>query len=337
MATIRVTITVDDIADAIALFDKIKVYRSTTGEGGVYVEITGVGTRIDLVAGQSVYEYVDGAGDPDYWYKSSFFNSVSSLESSLSDAIQGSEDPLYIDVDDLRAEGLTIVAGSADEARALERIRMWQQFIENETGLFFIPRQLTLELDGTGTNLLQLAIPIISVSALYVNDDFDNALGTAYYVAYTGRGGEDGRDDRRNPRIKLVTEETSIFAGVGPLARTNAVFEVGEKNQRVEGSFGFVEPGGCTPAPIRYALTKLVVRSYPKLGLSAGGTTPGGPMIEEETDRHRRKWADPFVGAKVWTVTGDLEVDRILAKYRRPMIVKGPRTLHGRGRRSWSI
>lgn len=337
MATIRVTITVEDIADTLTLFDKIKVYRSTTGEGGPYSELTGVGTRIDLVAGQSVYEYVDGAGDPDYWYKSSFFNSVSSAESSLSAAIQGSEDPLYIDVDDLRDEGLTIAAGSADEARALKRIRTWQQFIENETGLFFIPRQLTLELDGRGTNLLQLAIPIISVSALYVNDDFDTALDAEYYEAYTGRGGEDGRDDRRNPRIKLITAETSIFAGTGPLGKTNAIFEIGEKNQRVEGSFGFVEPGGCTPEPIKYALTKLVIRTYQPLGTSGAGGAPGGPMIEEETDRHRRKWADPFTGNKTFSTTGDPEVDRILAKYRRPMIVKGPRTMHGRGRRSWSL
>jgi hypothetical protein len=337
MATIRVTITVEDITDTMLLFDKIKVYRSTTGEGGAYVEITGVATRIDLVAGKSVYEYVDGAGDPEYWYKSSYFNSVSSTESSLSAAIQGSEDPLYIDVDDLRAEGLTIAAGSADEVRALERIAMWQQWIENQTGLFFIPRQIVMELDGYGTNLLQLAIPIISVTSLYVNADFDTALAAADFVAYTGRGGEDGRDDRKNPRVKLVTGEQSIFAGTGAVGRTNAVFEIGEKNQRIDGSFGYVEPGGCTPGPIKYALKKLVIKTFAPLALTGGGSFPAGPMIEEETDRHRRKWSDPFVGSKAWSKSGDMEVDFILAMYRRPIATKGPRTMHGRGRSSWGF
>ena len=84
MATIQVRVTVDDIDDTISIFDQIKVYRSVTGADGVYSELTGPGTRPVLVAGQSVYEYVDVTGDPTYYYKTSFFNSVSSAESSLS-------------------------------------------------------------------------------------------------------------------------------------------------------------------------------------------------------------------------------------------------------------
>lgn len=335
MATIKVTIKVSDIDDVIALFDQIKVYRSTTGVSGTYSELTGVGTRVDLVAGQSVYEYVDSAGDPAYYYKSSYFNSVSSAESSLSNPIQGSVDPLLVSLDDLRAEGVTIE--TADEERYLERIETWQAWIEQVTGLYFVPRQLTIDYDGTGTNLLQLPMPLVSLTYLYVNGDFDNAVDVDDFVAYTGRGGDDGRDDRRNPRVKLVTTESSIFTGVGPLCRTNAVFEVGEKNQRIEGTFGFVEPDGCAPRPIVYALKKLVVRTGKPLALSGGTAGPAGPVVEEETDRHRRKWGDPYSGAKAWPVSGDLEIDSILARYRRPMIVKGPRTMHGRGRRDWRL
>lgn len=337
MATIRLTITVDDIDATIAIFDKIKVYRSTTGEGGVYSEITGIGTRIELVPGQSVYEYVDASGDPAYFYKSSFFDSISSTESSLSDPQQGSVDPLYIDVDDLRAEGLVIPAGGDEEARALDLIRTYQQLVDAITGQFFIPRQIELEVDGRGTSLLQLPLPIVSVSALYVNDDIENAVDPEDYIVYNGRGGEDGRDDRRNPRIKLASSEGSIFAGVGPVGRSGSVFAIGEKNQVVEGTFGFVEPGGCTPGPIKLAMKRLVIRAYRNPLGTASTNPPAGPALEEETDRHRKKWADPFVGSKLWSVTGtgDVEVDLILSRYKRPLIVKGPRTMHGRNR--WSV
>jgi hypothetical protein len=332
MATIRLTITVADIDGTIALFDQIKVYRSTSGSGGTFVEITTVSTRIDLVAGQSVYEFVDGAGDPTYWYKSSFFNSVSSAESSLSEARQG--DALYIGVDDLRAEGLTIPAGGDEEARALELIKTYQQIVDAITGQFFLPRQLTIDVDGRGVSLLRLPIPIVSVTSLFVNDDFDNAVDPEAYVVYDGRGGDDGRDDRRNPRIKLVSEEQSIFAGVGSVGRTGAVFVVGEKNQRVVGSFGFVESDGCTPLPIQFCMKRLVARAYRSPLGTTDPTTPGGPVIEEETDRHRKRWADPYVGAKAWPVTGtgDQECDLILSRYKRPLIVRGPRTMFGRNR-----
>lgn len=337
MATIRLTIVVDDIDDTITLFDQIKVYRSVVGIGGPFTELTGVGTRIDLIAGQSVYEFVDVSGDPTYYYKSSYFNITSSAESSLSEARLGSVDPLYIDVDDLRAEGLTIVDGSPEEARALELIKTYQEIVDAITRQFFIPRQIVLDLDGSGTSLLQLSIPIISVAALYVNDDFVNAVDVEDYFAYTGRGGEDGRDDRRNPRIKLVTAEQSIFSGVGPVGRSGNVFAVGEKNQRVDGTFGFVDSDGCTPLPIKLAMKRLVIRAYKNPLGTAGANPPAGAAIEEETDRHRKRWADPSVGTKMWAVTGtgDAEVDLILSRYKGPLIVKGPRTMHGRNR--WTV
>lgn len=335
MATIRLTITVEDVDATIAIFDRIKVYRSVTGATGTYLELTGPGTRVALVAGQSVYEYVDASGDPAYWYKSSFFSTSTFAESSLSDARQGSVDPLYIDVDDLRAEGLTIPAGGAEEARALDLIRTYQQIVDGITGNFFIPRQLTLDVDGRGVSLLQLPYAIVSVSAVYANSNFDVALDPESYVVYDGRGGEDGRDDRRNPRIKMVTEEQSVFAGTGSVGRTGAIFEIGEKNQRVEGTFGFVESDGCTPGPIRLVMKRLVIRAYRNpLGSSSGASFASGPVVEEETDRHRREWGDASSAAKVWPVTGtgDLEVDLILARYKRPIVVKGPRTMRGRNR-----
>jgi len=56
------------------------------------VEITNGATRPPLESGRLVYSYTDEYGSEDYWYKSSYFHSVSLLESSKSDAQQGEGD-----------------------------------------------------------------------------------------------------------------------------------------------------------------------------------------------------------------------------------------------------
>jgi hypothetical protein len=85
MATpIKLKIEVDELDNVLQSFDQIKVYRSTTGIGGTYTEITAVGTRIDMIQGQEEYEYDDQNGAITYYYKVSYFNSSSSQESELS-------------------------------------------------------------------------------------------------------------------------------------------------------------------------------------------------------------------------------------------------------------
>lgn len=89
MATIKVKAVVSNLSNVMLVFDQIKVYRSTTGSIGPFIEITGAGTRPALVAGQIVYEFIDLTGDPTYWYQTSYWNSVTSQESRASDAQQG--------------------------------------------------------------------------------------------------------------------------------------------------------------------------------------------------------------------------------------------------------
>lgn len=322
MAVIKLTITVDDIAAVLTTFDKIKVYRSVTVEAGPYVELTTALTRIDLVAGTSVYTFDDTAGDAAYYYKVSYFNSTSLLESSLSDSILGDVDPLYVSIQDIRDEG---VPTTITDSVILSRIRSYQAFIEKITRQWFIPKQMVWDFDGNGTILAQFPVPIISVTNLYVNDDFSNAVVTTDYQAYTGRGDSE-RDDRKNPRVKLITGETSIFSGTGYIRNRQLVFEVGEKNCRLEGTFGYVEPDGCVPHPIQHALKKLVIANAKPI--YSAGTSIAGPIIEEETDRHRRKYSDPSTSTKFHSSTGsgDREVDMILAGYRAPYAMGAPRT-----------
>lgn len=87
MAVVQINWTVDELASVLALFDVHKVYRSTTGQSGPYTELTTPATRVPLVIGQTSYSYDDLTGDNDYWYKVSYYNSTTLLESQASDPI----------------------------------------------------------------------------------------------------------------------------------------------------------------------------------------------------------------------------------------------------------
>jgi hypothetical protein len=106
---IRITIAVASLEEVQAVFNVIKVYRSTTGIAGIYTEVTTPTTRLTLENGVFAYRYTDTAGDPDYYYRSSYYNSGSTLESSLSDPQQGEGDSALdvISVAELKSTFLT--------------------------------------------------------------------------------------------------------------------------------------------------------------------------------------------------------------------------------------
>ncbi len=81
---IRITIQVNDINTVISVYDTIRIYRSDASDG-TYVLI---GTT-SLQAGVSNYTYVDVDGTPDNWYKSTYYNTSTTNESSFSNATQG--------------------------------------------------------------------------------------------------------------------------------------------------------------------------------------------------------------------------------------------------------
>ena len=67
-------------------FDQVKIYRSTDG-GSNYSVLTTVNLDVDNADLETIYD--DTTGTSSYYYKTSLYHSVSTLESALSDAIQG--------------------------------------------------------------------------------------------------------------------------------------------------------------------------------------------------------------------------------------------------------
>jgi len=87
---IKLTIEVTDIAVVIGLYDRIRIYTSDS-ENGTYTYLA----MVPLVAGTSVYTYNHITGTSDTWYRSSYYNTTTGAESSLSNAANGTAPALY--------------------------------------------------------------------------------------------------------------------------------------------------------------------------------------------------------------------------------------------------
>jgi len=316
MATVKIRIRVRELSNVMTQFDKIKVYRSDAKDG-TYAEITDALSRITLVAGQTVYEYIDNtAPTSSYWYKTSYYHSVSGLESSLSAAMQGIDGGLYCTLQDIRDEGITDTELSDD--RALKLSTLWQRWFEDKTGNFFTPKEDTVDLDGDGSRMLLLPVPIISVDELYINDDFTTVVDPTVYAVYNGRGPV--RDDRRNPHI-MLKGTAGLFSASG------SKFEIGDLNQRVVGTWGYTESDGSTPLAVSRAILILINATKEYLPDDEIDQLAAGRLVEEVTDRHRKQYADLFNRLKTWGPTGITEVDDAIRKYRRPHRIAAPRTM----------
>ena len=218
------------------------------------------------------------------------------------------------------------------DAQIDELILEWQDFLERATGQFYDPRILEFFLDGSGSNLLQLPLPIIDLEWIRINESTTN-LSADEFVVYNGR--QMPNDDRTNPRIKLKSFAPSIFSDPEfrhtPFKRPRN-FLPGSQNQQIRGTWGYVEADGITAPPlILKALRRLVMRDAEAIadgGSPSGGgsgPSPAGTVLEEWTDGHKIKYGDPGVAPVTATSTGDSEVDRIIKMFKRPLAIGGAR------------
>ena len=93
--TITATKFAHDVDDPVYVlkWDQMKLYRSVTGVDGSYAQL-GTTFDIDFDNASLLTIYDDTAGLTSYYYKASYWDSVSSLESDLTDPIAGSGYPV---------------------------------------------------------------------------------------------------------------------------------------------------------------------------------------------------------------------------------------------------
>lgn len=248
-----------------------------------------------------------------------------SEEFEVSSIAAAASDDLYITVTDVRNTGIDVSIASDTEIETAIRIN--QQFIERATRQWFNPREVTLKMDGNGSDTLFLPVPVIEVEHVKINDRAD-IIDPSRYRVYNGRLLP---DDRKNPRIKLVRSmsESDIFSDPFRSNRP-ATFIKGWQNQEIKGTFGYVEQDESTPELIKRALLKLVVdRLLNPVFIPIGGPAPPplppgplGNVLRETTDGHTIqytfvKFGDTRAGLSGYTM--DREVLTIIDLYKAPM------------------
>lgn len=268
------------------------------------------------------------ASDP-YQLGSEDFEVLVHSAGTSDDLYLGVTGDLYIGVDAIRAQGLT--SSMASDSSVLAAIATWQAFLERACRQWFAPKTMIIKFDGTDSDAIHFGVPIISIDYLKINSsttELDPGLYKVYNsIAYP--------DDRRNPRIKLVSEdEMDIYTA--PMIFGRHRFRKGRQNQEVKGTFGYVETDGSTPRLIKHALTKLVIEKLAKPILTPPGAEPvplppllSGIIKREVTDGHSLEYA--VAGGELSTrkpglsgITMDQEILDIIRLYKAPIGIATP-------------
>jgi len=129
MALIRLNILVDNIDTVRILYDQIKIERNTVEsneDSTLWASLVDLGTPnsnlayLQLQSGQSNYLAYDTSGDPDYWYRSYYYNSTTSGTSGPSEAVKGESPDLFYNP--LFPPELDL---SVEEQQVVDRIRLF--------------------------------------------------------------------------------------------------------------------------------------------------------------------------------------------------------------------
>jgi hypothetical protein len=234
----------------------------------------------------------------------------------------GGPSVLYNDVADVRAMGLTDPPFT--DAQILEALTTWQMVLERACRQWFYDRELTLQLDGNDSDTLHLGVPIISVEYLKINRS-DLELSTDRYEVYNRQY----PDDRRNPKIRLRHSRQLSDIYIAPWSLGELKFHKGYRNQEIKGRFGFIEPDGSTPAPIKHAHLKLTIEKLTHPYYVPAGEVPptpsevyAGVVVEEKTDGHSIKYGSSSYKERrvgLSGITQDPEILDIIKLYRAPI------------------
>ncbi len=220
----------------------------------------------------------------------------------------------YCTIAEVRAEGL--VAADAADARVTATIALAGAYIDKMTGQFFEKTREVVKLDGNGTDVLQLPVPIVGgaiddvIHTITVWDssitvDVDNI--TLYNQS--GRT----KDDRNNPKI--------VFVGSTGTWLTS-VWSRGDLNIEIDAEWGYVDWDGSvtwtTPVLIKDVCLALVMREY---GLKTDAYFLGDKnayRIKRESTRGREVEYEGLSDLNLTgNLTGDPAIDSVLASFRR--------------------
>lgn len=211
----------------------------------------------------------------------------------------------YATIQDLRDEGVT--SEQASDARIRLALGTATATVERLTRQWFEPRPMTLVLDGTGRNALELRVPVAAVAEVRIDGVAVPAGDLVIYARHLD--GMLSPDDRRAPSVGL----------------RGGRFPRGQQNVEVDGVFGFTEAlgsgfdVGATPWLIRHVTKLLAMRELEQLTSPDRAAARNGHRVIEEQTRDQRYVLAPMQGSTFMGATGDPEIDGILVLFRAPI------------------
>ena len=215
--------------------------------------------------------------------------------------------------------GVTIASLSNDNVARL--IYQWQQYIDERCGQLFRPYYHALVLTGSGTRLLQLPAPVLGLESITMNGASSVSSSSAFDVFWDDvlRSSSFAQRQARNPRVKIKQYNDSINIWER-LDIGDSKFLIATQ-QTVVGMYGFREPGNVCPPAITEAVIELLRIHGDKYGVAGldEGAGQHGPITEEKTDIHTRKWANHPAFSVSALASGSARVEQIIRMYRRPM------------------
>lgn len=203
----------------------------------------------------------------------------------------------YYTLADARADGLTEEEATDDQVN--DEISLSEELLEKWTGREFYQRTLTLNLDGTGSEWLDLTryAPIISIDTLVIDDasiDIDTYIKIYYEGSY----------------LRITRVGASIYSGN---TAGYYIFSRGSQNVVVTGSFGHE----TIPAVIKRIIKLMVFRQFRE-------EDKVGNYESEHIANYSYKLNNSrgSSGGKGDIFTGDPEIDKMISSYKYKLSFK---------------
>lgn len=207
---------------------------------------------------------------------------------------------------------------SVTKARAISLIQLAMAKIDRDTGQFFNLRSGIFQIEGSNSPILFFNVPIIEIRELKINGTDQVLIEGRDYDFLALKGRIQPQDDRWNPRIKLNTRTDNIFSGVF----TNRIF-LKDTFTEIDGDFGFLEPDGSTPPLIKRAAQILVIEEIENPISSSASNPTTGSLKRLKIDLHEQEFFEPKDQNQAFGASANDEYNRIVAQYKRPLLIGG--------------
>lgn len=248
---------------------------------------------------------------------------------------------LYASIQDLRDEGFDDLALWPD-ARVLDRLELASRKVEYLTGRFFEPRVATRRFSGDDAAILLVDDPVCELVSMRIFSSFgrspvatDPTEVDLEDVTVPNRHLTQGLfspDDRDNPKFEFVPFDDPRFRLTSSSLRERVLrtqfFPRGVENVEVTAVWGYTEPspGATSETERRYGRTPSIVRDVVKRLAARELSKLADCEERDDAEQHHRVVSRRLGTAAVGLapreesgLTGDPDLDRWLARVRRPV------------------